>query len=38
MSKDNPVFVYGAVYAHREDSTADTHASLIYSADLVGSR
>ena len=38
MSKDNPVFVYGAVYADRADADADYDALLdLHSADLVGS-
>jgi len=38
MSKDNPVFVYGAVYADRDDADADYDALLeLHSADLVGS-
>ena len=38
MSKDNPVFVYGAVYADREDADADYDTLLdLHSADLVGS-
>ena len=37
MSKDNPVFVYGAVYADRDDADADYDALLdLHSADLVG--
>jgi uncharacterized membrane protein len=35
---DNPVFVYGAVYADREDAEADYEMLLAaHSADLVGS-
>jgi uncharacterized membrane protein len=35
---DNPVFVYGAVYADREDAEADYEMLLVaHSADLVGS-
>ena len=38
MSKDNPVFVYGAVYADRDDADADYDTLLdLHSADLVGS-
>jgi len=38
MSKDNPVFVYGAVYADRADADADYDTLLdLHSADLVGS-
>ena len=38
MSKDNPVFVYGAVYATRDDANADYDTLLdLHSADLVGS-
>jgi len=37
MSKDNPVFVYGAVYADRADADADYDTLLdLHSADLVG--
>ncbi len=37
MSKDNPVFVYGAVYADRDDADADYDTLLdLHSADLVG--
>ncbi len=37
MSKDNPVFVYGAVYAGRDDAEADYDTLLdLHSADLVG--
>ena len=37
MSKDNPVFVYGAVYADRGDADADYDTLLdLHSADLVG--
>ena len=37
MSKDNPVFVYGAVYANRDDADADYDTLLdLHSADLVG--
>ena len=38
MSKDNPVFVYGAVYADRDEAGADYDTLLdLHSADLVGS-
>ena len=38
MSKDNPVFVYGAVYADRADADADYDTLLdLHSAELVGS-
>jgi len=38
MSKDNPAFVYGAVYADRADADADYDTLLdLHSADLVGS-
>ena len=38
MSEDNPVFVYGAVYADRADADADYDTLLdLHSADLVGS-
>ena len=38
MSKDNPVFVYAAVYADRADADADYDTLLdLHSADLVGS-
>ena len=38
MSKDDPVFVYGAVYATRDDANADYDTLLdLHSADLVGS-
>ena len=38
MSKDNPVFVYGAVYADRDDADADYDTLFdLHSADLVGS-
>ena len=38
MSQDNPVFVYGAVYADRADADADYDTLLdLHSADLVGS-
>ena len=38
MSKDDPVFVYGAVYADRDDADADYDTLLdLHSADLVGS-
>ena len=38
MSKDSPVFVYGAVYADRDDADADYDTLLeLHSADLVGS-
>ena len=37
MSKDNPVFVYGAVYTDRDDADADYDTLLdLHSADLVG--
>ena len=37
MSKDNPVFVYGAVYADRADADADYDTLLdLHSAALVG--
>ena len=37
MSKDNPVFVYAAVYADRDDADADYDTLLdLHSADLVG--
>ena len=37
MSKDNPVFVYAAVYADRADADADYDTLLdLHSADLVG--
>ncbi len=37
MSKDSPVFVYGAVYADRDDADADYDTLLdLHSADLVG--
>ena len=37
MSKDNPVFVYGAVYADRDEAEADYDTLLdLHSADLVG--
>ena len=37
MSKDNPVFVYGAVYANRDDADADYDTLLdLHSADLIG--
>jgi len=37
MSKDSPVFVYGAVYADRADADADYDTLLdLHSADLVG--
>ena len=37
MSKDNPVFVYAAVYAGRDDADADYDTLLdLHSADLVG--
>ncbi len=37
MSKDNPVFVYSAVYANRDDADADYDTLLdLHSADLVG--
>jgi len=38
MSKDDPVFVYGAVYADRDDADADYDTLLdLHSAALVGS-
>ena len=38
MSQDNPVFVYGAVYADRDDADTDYDTLLdLHSADLVGS-
>ena len=38
MSKDNPVFVYGAVYADRDSADADYDTLLdLHSADVVGS-
>jgi len=38
MSKDNPVFVYGAVYADRDEADADYDTLLdLHAADLVGS-
>ena len=38
MSKDEPVFVYGAVYADRDSADADYDTLLdLHSADLVGS-
>ena len=37
MSKDNPVFVYAAVYENRDDADADYDTLLdLHSADLVG--
>jgi uncharacterized membrane protein len=38
MSKDDPVFVYAAVYADRDDADADYDVLLdLHDADLVGS-